>query len=424
MFCNKPANARDANTITDHIEAFTKFSKHNVILYSCPGFIPPNLDLSVFDAVIIHYSSYLLNDYYIPALGKEKIAQFKGMKILFLQDEYRKVNQFHHIIKTLGIDILFTCLPTEEIEKIYPEEKLPGLIKVNNLTGYVPEALLQYPTPPIKNRRIDVGYRARKLPYWYGKLSVEKWKIVDDFLAHTKEDGLHTDLSYDENKRIYGKKWIAFVQSCKTMLGVESGASVIDYTGELEPLVERYQARHPNASFEEVYEKFLKEHDGKVYMNQISPRCFEAIALKTPMVLFEGRYSDILIPDRHYISLKKDFSNIKAVVAKIKDDAYLQHLADTAYCEIGLSPLHTYQNFIKKFDEIVDRGFMAKKFVQQLRVVPPSFVRDTFKSIPLKKRIQRNVVKFAYTVNRNMPTRLKLVTKSMALPVLKKLKVL
>ena len=38
------------------------------------------------------------------------------------------------------------------------------------------------------------------------------------------------DLSYEEHDRIYGRAWLKFICSCKTMLGTESGASVFDFT--------------------------------------------------------------------------------------------------------------------------------------------------------------------------------------------------
>ncbi|MFN7097382.1 MAG: hypothetical protein ACK4PR_07475, partial [Gammaproteobacteria bacterium] len=276
LFCNKPLKSKDAGTIIEHINAFQNYSKHNIVCFSSAGSYPVNLDLNNFDALIIHYSCYLLNDYYITPEGKKHISDFKGLKILFLQDEYRKINQLHDMINYLGINILYTCIPDAEIDKVYPISKLPNLKKINNLTGYIPESLLTLTPPLIAERPIDVGYRSRKLPYWYGKLAVEKWKIVDDFLLHTKNEHLKCNLSYEENKRLYGEKWLQFVQSCKTMLGVESGSSVLDFTGELEETVEKYQAFHPFSTFEKVSEKFLVGYDGNVTMNQISPRCFEA----------------------------------------------------------------------------------------------------------------------------------------------------
>ena len=69
-------------------------------------------------------------------------------------------------------------------------------------------------------------------------------------------------------------------------------------------------------------------------MNQISPKIFEAISLKTVLILYEGNYSGILEPDRHYIMLKKDFSNIEYVFQKIMDNDYLEDMSERTYCDI------------------------------------------------------------------------------------------
>jgi hypothetical protein len=84
-------------------------------------------------------------------------------------------------------------------------------------------------------------------------------------------------------------------------------------------------------------------------MNQISPKMFEAIALKTALVLFEGSYSGILKPDLHYISLKKDFSNLKQVLAKLDDISYLENITETAFKDIILSGKYNYEQFIHIF---------------------------------------------------------------------------
>ena len=53
-------------------------------------------------------------------------------------------------------------------------------------------------------------------------------------------------------------------------------------------------------------------------MNVISPRCFEAAALRTLMVMYEGEYAGILEAGRHYVELKRDHSNIDEVVSAIR----------------------------------------------------------------------------------------------------------
>jgi hypothetical protein len=60
-----------------------------------------------------------------------------------LQDEYREIKTYWKRINELGINILFSCVPSGEVSKVYPKIEAPNLQVVNVLTGYVPEALLQ-----------------------------------------------------------------------------------------------------------------------------------------------------------------------------------------------------------------------------------------------------------------------------------------
>lgn len=361
-----------AGTIRDHIYAFKRFSKHTITLFDsltcqysfCKRSIPAHLDLETFDALVIHYSIYTMGDHMLDPITRARIAAYTGIKIMFIQDEYRLVNKVHDVLRTLGINVLFTCVPEQEIEKVYPAEKLPGLKKINTLTGFVPEELLgKVAHANIAQRPIDVGYRARKLSAWYGQLAQEKYEISDFFAEHNArlEKPLKLDVSWREEDRIYGDAWPRFITSCKAMLGVESGASVFDFTGEIQTNVEAYERANPNASFAEIKEKFFKDEDGKIYLNQISPRCFEAIALKTPLVLYEGNYSGVLKPWQHYIPLKKDFSNFAEVVEKIRDTAFLEQLAERAYNEVALDTRWTYAHFIAAFDEAVDEALAAQK---------------------------------------------------------------
>lgn len=354
----------NANTIVDHLGAFKSHSRHRVHFFqnltavygTLNGRIPTlpkALDLGAFDVLVIHYTNYLPSYECIDALARERIAQFGGLKVLFLQDEYREINLITEHIGRLGIDVLFTCVPEHEIETVYPAAKLPGVTKVATLTGFVPEELVEREVPRLHRRPIDVGYRARQVPYWLGELGQEKWEIVPKFAAATHGRGLVLDLSYEESDRLYGNAWIKFLTSCKATLGVESGASVFDFTGDIQRSVERYIAQHPGATFKEVQHRFFRDHEGLISLNQISPRYFEAAALRTAMVLYEGRYSGILEPWRHYVPLRKDFANIDQVVAAIKDTVRLQEMADRAYEEVACAYRHSYKAFIQRFDEVI-----------------------------------------------------------------------
>ncbi len=362
LLCNRPVKNADASTVTDHLDAFVNFSEHKVTQLSFIRHLPSQLDLSRFDAIIIHYTIAIgyLSDHYIDQEAKDRIRNFQGMKIVFIQDEYRSVQSVLETLRYLDIDMLFTCLPESEINKVYSEDELPDIIKINTLTGYVPKSLTEVSVPSIAERPIDVAYRTRKPPFWLGELAYEKWQIADHFNEYAKDKHLQLDISYDEADRIYGHQWVKFVSSTKTMLGVESGASVFDFTGGLQKKVDAYVAKHPDITFPEIQEKFLQPYEGLIYLNQISPRCFESAALRTVMILFEGAYSGILKPWKHYIPLKKDFSNFDEVLSVLKDNVFLQKMADRTFEEIALNPEYSYETFIKYFDASVVDAFNAK----------------------------------------------------------------
>lgn len=353
---NRPTENTQAATVTEYLDALHKYSRHRVHEISMLHHFPSGIDLERFDVVITHYSlsiGPLLRHY----LGDDlirRLKQFMGLKVAFLQDEYREIKTYWKHINELGIDVLFSCVPDAEIAKVYPKQEVPRLRVENVLTGYVPERLQQQVVLPVAQRPIDVGYRTRRMPFWLGRLGHEKWFVAEEFKRRGKETGLKLDLSTREGERLYGDAWTNFVASCRAVIGVESGASIIDFDGKLEHRVEAYTAKNPEATFEEVSEKLLGPYEGSLNLHQISPRCFEAAALRTPMVLFEGKYSDVLMPERHFIVLKKDFSNFDEVVAKLRDHPSLQAMAERTYKEIALDPRWSYRTFIGKVDEILE----------------------------------------------------------------------
>ena len=106
----------------------------------------------------------------------------------------------------------------------------------------------------------------------------------------------------------------------------------------------------------------LLQNDGKLQIQVISPRCFEAAALKTVMVLYPGTYSDILIKDKHYIELKKDFSNFNQVHEKLKDIDFLNKISLQAKKDLVDSGKYTYAKFIEKFEDLIEQTQKEKKY--------------------------------------------------------------
>ena len=135
FLCNRTGRNVDATTVTDHLDSFTRYSRHRVQELSFLRELPAALDLEQFDAVVIHYTIAIgwLSEHYLSERSKQKIRKFSGLKALFIQDEYRAVNALHESLRFLKLDVLFTCVPEGEVEKVYPAANLPGLAKASNL---------------------------------------------------------------------------------------------------------------------------------------------------------------------------------------------------------------------------------------------------------------------------------------------------
>lgn len=353
-----------ANTVLDHINAFLKFSRYRLYTYN-PRNLPFNyfLDLNEFDVVVIHYSLAIISDYVVSTDLRRKIHDFRGLKIQYIQDDYRQVDQYTAMMRYLGIDVLFTAYPAEKIHLIYDEKRLPNVAKLTTLTGYVPDRFRNLEAPSLEGRPIEVGYRGRELPFWLGTLSQEKTWIGEGFLKHAATYKLRCDIAWKEQDRIYGKDWDSFISSCKTMLGTESGVSITDFDSSIEFKTREYLQANPHADFWEVYEYVLRPFEGNLVENTISPRVFECAAHRTAMILFPGEYSKILEPWVHYIPLQKDFSNIAEVVAKVRDIKFLNALTERTYIDLISSGRYSYQAMIQEFDQIVE---------QQLKALPAS----------------------------------------------------
>lgn len=368
-----------ASSVFDHLYAFSKYSRHKIQYIDV---LKDSIDLvflNSFEAIVIHYTIFIFTDDRCPAYLRVLLRYANVKKIIFIQDEYRRINDVIENLKLLKIDCLFTCVPKNEIEKVYPRERLPKLRIKNTLTGYVSEDMINDKQLPKYNERaLDVIYRARKLSAWYGTLCYEKWVIADKFKRDAKKYKLVTDISSEEKDRIYGLEWIRFLKSSKAALGVESGASVFDFTGGIQKEVEAYEQQNPKATFAEIKNKFFKEEDGKIKLNQISPRCFESAAYKTLMILYEGEYSGILKPWQHYIPLKKDHSNMEEIIDILRDSKKLEKITEKAYQEIALNPQYSYKAFMENFDQVLQEE-LGIEVQKNIKKETPNDIKSFFK---------------------------------------------
>ena len=127
--------------------------------------------------------------------------------------------------------------------------------------------------------------------------------------------------------------------------------------------------RYPNMSFvllgdsnhrdPEVYAEILEPHDGVTFYNQISPRHFEAAACRTLQILYEGHYSGIFEAGRHYLSLRRDHSNLDEVLDRALDPHEHARLTETAFDDIVANDAYRYDAFVAELDDAMQVAFDA-----------------------------------------------------------------
>ncbi len=261
----------------------------------------------------------------------------KAKLIFFIGNEYKLMHEKIRFLKLNKIEYLCTQLPVKVAHYIYNDIE-------NIKTIAMPPALnLNVFNDKKYNRSIGVGSRWYQGPFYLG--DIDKY-ILEDACDIFKKYKTNIDISTDENKRFNRSQWAEFLNKCKFTIASEAGSSYIERDDYTRKLVNKFVDTNPNVTFEEVYDKFFKNYKGEAISGKcISARHFEAIGTKTCQILLEGKYSDILKPNEHYIELKKDFSNIDEVIEKMKDDKIRKQIVDRAYDYVINN--HTYKHRIE-----------------------------------------------------------------------------
>lgn len=303
--------------------------------------------INEYDAIILHNTvSYTRKR--LDVMDALILKKFEGIKILMKQDEHHKINQIVEFVKKSKIDLVLSLWDEETAKRMYAPEPQDKVEVMQYLTGYVPDSYrhLDY---NLQGRRIDVGYRGSIHPITYGRLCYEKQKIGEDFMPYALKRGLCTDISNRAEDIIPGEAWLDFLGNCKSVLGVESGTCLVDFDGEVETAYKKYLIENPQASDEEVL-SFLEPYEHRMSYCVISPRHFEAAACKTLQVMYEGEFQGIFKANRHYLPLKRDYSNVEEVLDGILDDKLRKNIVECAFEEIIMNEEYSFTTFIKRFD--------------------------------------------------------------------------
>lgn len=356
-------------TFADYLYSFGRYSNgHHVYYcnYSCgiPGYLKKiPFDLIIFQqgfACQFRWGSLSYENYIKEVLP---LKSSKAIKVIFCQDEFLKMDRINRFVKEFGIDAIFSVAEESEWNTIYYDVDRSKVRIYKVLTGYLDDHVCETIDTLAKDvpvRDIDIGYRATHAEPWLGKIGLLKIAVADIVDASAKKKGLKTDISTvnEEKKFFLGLDWYRFMLRCKNFIGVEGGSSLFDTDGTVREKITKYQKQHPRSTYDQVEAACFPGMDGNINIVALSPRHLEACVTRTCQILVEGEYSGVLKPGIHYISLKKDFSNVDDALAIAQNDKVRKQITDNAYQDIVQSQSYTYSAFVS---QTFSRCFEGKK---------------------------------------------------------------
>ena len=346
--------SRMRSTARDHLYSFRDHGGHECIYLNLAVRSVPRWVLEAPVDLIIFHTSFLCTRWNRSRFPNyvERAAPLQSMaapKIVIPQDDFINIDLLCDFIRGFGIEWIFTPAFEHDWATIYADVDRDRVNLRTVLTGYLNQNTISAAESFARrddDRPLDIGYRARRVGPELGRHGILKSRIADVFSQSTEGCGLNIDISQNEEDTLYGDDWYRFLQSCKYTMGVEGGASLLDVNGSVHERTMAYLATHPQAEFEEVEQACFPGLDGNIKLFVISPRHLEACVTRTCQILIAGQYNDILKPDRHYLPLKRDFSNLDEVLIAVRSDGRRASIVEQAHEDIVASGRYTYRSFV------------------------------------------------------------------------------
>tara|TARA_R110001599_G_scaffold171353_1_gene362341 strand:- start:366129 stop:367421 length:1293 start_codon:yes stop_codon:yes gene_type:complete len=353
--------------LSHHVFALQRnFPEHDYLYHDATLPLPEYVAEQDFDAIILDVTFLTARWASLEFLQARKdayafVRESAAVKIAFPQDEYDCNVLLDDWMCEWNVDVVFSVIASGW-DVLYPRYHKYGNIRLG-YTGYIDESLIDRPTKPFNVRTIDIGYRARKLPPYFGRIGQTKWTIGRDVSTLGRQANLNIDIELGDQGTLYGDDWLKFIDNSKFTLGANSGSSLLDPTGAIQRHVRAYLLAHPEAAFEEVEAACFMGQEGLYSFTAISPRVLEAALLNSAQILVDGEYSSIIKPGEHYIAIRQDASNFEEVRAAMSDTAEVFNMIKRCRESILSVDALRYRNKAKMILELIGDLATQKKLL-------------------------------------------------------------
>src|SRR5215469_1835745 len=103
-------SSKHINTVRDHLDSLRESSRNRVVVIDYRYFNRSILDRSIsfdrFDVVVLHYSVVVSDRGRLSVYFRERLARFAGLKVIFIQDEYRWIDATAKGIASCGFHVI------------------------------------------------------------------------------------------------------------------------------------------------------------------------------------------------------------------------------------------------------------------------------------------------------------------------------
>jgi hypothetical protein len=341
--------------VEQHLRALDRGPDRVTYLNACHR--PPRWHrLESYDAVVLHTTFLCLR--WGPDFARDRrawswLAELDCPKIALPQDEYDHADVLDEWLEELGVTTVFSNFDEQTRARLY--SRLPGRARfLEALTGYIDDGAAAYcaeRSRPHAERPFDVVYRAVHLPFWFGSHGQLKHRIGAAAQKCADAQGLRADISTRSEDTIFGPAWLDFLMSGRATVGVESGSSVLDPRGEIQHRIRDLLELEPALTFEEVDARMPPGWDSYAFF-AISPRHLEAVIARTCQVLVEGTFSGVLEPERHFVPVRRDLSDLGAALEQAADPARGEEIAHRTYEDVYVNGTWTTDDFARRLRDV------------------------------------------------------------------------
>lgn len=269
-------------------------------------------------ALIVVLHSAVGDDLQAITRVRSMLQSRRGPLLALIGNEYVLMPEKIGFLQSVGADYVGSQLPLAAAQWLYEECRDTCVLPA-------PHALNArvYTRHNTGERPVDIGFIGDFYPWFIG--DVERTQAIELFQQRATDFGLRSDF---RRHRLARSDWVAFLNQTHGVIGGESGTYFLERDDRSQRAVAAFLKENPDATFNDVFDRFFRDHPAAVSGKAISSRHFEPIGTGTCQVLLEGEYNGILRADEHYIALRKDHANFQDIVDRLKDMTYRSEMVE------------------------------------------------------------------------------------------------